>query len=76
MRTGRFRFENCALPPKRWWQRRSPGTVQVLYVEVDEPIDGLGNRGVLWRLGNKSDACNIEGALNSRLRRQIRRAEQ
>jgi hypothetical protein len=71
MRTGRFRFVT-RYTQRRWFS--PPRPVQVLMVEVDEPIDAIGNRAVSWVEGNISDACNIESAVNSRLRRIIRRS--
>lgn len=57
MRTGRFRFATKRVEGG-WFKRGRP--VQVLLVEVEEPVNAQGDRATFWVEGNISDACTVE----------------
>lgn len=62
MRTGKFNFET-RYTQRKWFT--PPRPVQVLMVQVDEPIDAQGGRSVFWREATKADLYAFEEKLRA-----------
>lgn len=63
MRTGNYRFTQ-QYTQNRWFS--PPAPVQVLMVEVDEPVDASGTRARRWRPATPNDVADYEARQRSR----------